>query len=177
MALIYRKYQNKGTRSKSFGKWFGKLVNTGTLDTDALCRHIQEHGSIYTADVVKGVVEKFIQCFDHLLMDGHRIKLDGLGTFYLRIETKGAEAKDEFTPENFLSLGLGFRWDKSAKSEYSRACVTRAGQAATFIDVETLADPNLAPASGSGTSGNSGSSGSDNTGDSGDGDDPVENRP
>ena len=24
MALIYRKYQNKGTRSKSFGKWFGK---------------------------------------------------------------------------------------------------------------------------------------------------------
>ena len=50
---------------------------------------MMKHGTIYTSDIVKGVVEKFINCFEELLLEGNKIKLDGLGTFYLSANTEG----------------------------------------------------------------------------------------
>ena len=139
--LIIKKYKNNNSESPSFGQWYGRLVTQGTLQTDAICRHIAKHGSVYTSDVVKGVVEKFVNCFEELLLQGHKLKLDGLGTFYLTISTEGAPSADEFTLNNVKSLRIRFLPDQSRQSEYTAQMMK---QKADFCTLDELVGENAA---------------------------------
>ena len=56
--IIYDVYQNKNVSSRSYGKFFGRIVHTETLNTRKLARHIADHGSVYTQDVVEGVLTR-----------------------------------------------------------------------------------------------------------------------
>ena len=123
--LFYRKYQNHNDKLSSNGKYYGRIVHVDTLTTSDLCRHMAKHGTIFTPDVVKGVVEKFVCCFEELLLEGHKVKLDGLGTFYLTAKSKGEEKEEDFTAENFESLRVRFLPDQSKQSEYTSMVMRR----------------------------------------------------
>ena len=125
--LYIRKYQNKNRKmEKAYGKWYGRLVTLDTLTTHDLCKHIAKHGSVFTADVVKGVVEKFVNCFEELLLEGNKVKLDGLGTFYLTISTSGVEKSEDFDVQQHVkSVRMRFLPDKSSESEYTTQMLKR----------------------------------------------------
>ena len=58
--ILYEVKQNQIDRSAAFGKWFAYVKSLETLNTRKLAKHISEHGSVYTQDVVFGVLEKFL---------------------------------------------------------------------------------------------------------------------
>ena len=122
--LIIKKYKNTNEKNSGFGKTYGRLVLQDTVNTSDLCRHMMKHGTIYTSDIVKGVVEKFINCFEELLMEGNKIKLDGLGTFYLSINTEGVEDEKDFTANNVKAIHVRFLPDQSKESEYTAKMLT-----------------------------------------------------
>ena len=122
--LIIKKYKNTNEKNNGFGKTYGRLVHQDTMNTSDLCRHMMKHGTIFTSDVVKGVVEKFIQCFEELLMEGNKIKLDGLGTFYLSINTEGVIDEKDFTANNVKAIRVKFIGDQSKGSEYATKMLT-----------------------------------------------------
>ena len=127
--LIYKKYQNQNKKSNGYGKTYARMVPVGTLDTNDICKHIAKHGTIYTSDIVKGVVEKFINCFEELLLEGYKLKLDGLGTFYLSVNTEGAETEKDFNPaSNIKRVRVVFLGDKAKSSEYASVVMTRKAQ-------------------------------------------------
>lgn len=134
--LIIRKYKNNNAESASYGKWFGRLVPQGTLQTDAICRHIAKHGSIYTSDVVKGVVEKFVNCFEELLLQGYKLKLEGLGTFYLSVSTKGALKAEDFTANDIKTVHVKFLADQSKQSEYTAQMLKQKAEFCTLDDLQ-----------------------------------------
>ncbi|MBR6121347.1 MAG: HU family DNA-binding protein, partial [Prevotella sp.] len=109
--------QNRSRNHTCYGKWFPKVVNLGTIDTDALCEHIQSHGSIYTADVVTGVVKKFTQCIQELLLESHKVKLNGIGTFYLRAKGTGMIKAEDVNYAD-TDFQLGFTPERSHDSKY-----------------------------------------------------------
>ena len=118
--------------------WFayGKAVET--LNTRKLAQHIAEHGSIYTPDVVYGVLEKFRSCLVEMLLESKRVKIEGLGTFYCTIEnTKGgAESADGFSVNTNLK-GLHIRFLPEQEQEQnisSREFLKKA----EFINIDTL---------------------------------------
>lgn len=152
--LTVQKYQFKNKKSPAYGKTFGRLVAQEVMTTNDLCRHIQKHGSIFTSDVVKGVIEKFINCFSELLLEGNKIKLEGLGTFYLAIKTTGEENEEDFSMQkNLKTLRIRFLADKSKESEYATAILT---QRATFRFINESGSTSGSTSD----SGNSGSGGS-----------------
>ena len=122
--LIIKKYKNTNEKNNGFGKTYGRLVHQDTMNTSDLCRHMMKHGTIFTSDVVKGVVEKFIQCFEELLLEGNKIKLDGLGTFYLSINTEGVATEKDFTANNVKAIRVKFIGDQSKESEYATKMLT-----------------------------------------------------
>ena len=122
--LIIKKYKNTNEKNNGFGKTYGRLVHQDTMNTSDLCRHMMKHGTIFTSDVVKGVVEKFIQCFEELLMEGNKIKLDGLGTFYLSINTEGVVDEKDFTANNVKAIRVKFIGDQGKESEYATKMLT-----------------------------------------------------
>ena len=94
--ILYEVTENKNRFNKAYGKWFGHIKALETLNTRKLANHISEHGSIYTPDVVYGVLEKFRSCLVEMLLNSKKVKIEGLGTFYTTLEnTLGGAAKKE----------------------------------------------------------------------------------
>ena len=136
--LIYKKYQNQNKKSNGYGKTYARMVPVGTLDTNDICKHIAKHGTIYTSDIVKGVVEKFINCFEELLLAGNKLKLNGLGTFYLSVKSEGAETEKDFNPaSNIKKVRVVFLGDQAKRSEYATKVMTRKAQ---WRDVNDLTE-------------------------------------
>ena len=109
--IFYLLKQNKAQGSKIFGKWFAHGKTIETLNTRKMANHISEHGSIYTPDVVFGVLEKFRSCLVEMLLESKRVKIDGLGTFFTTIENEkgGAASQEEFNVgKNLKALHIRF---------------------------------------------------------------------
>ena len=137
--IFYLLKQNKSESSKIFGKWFAQAKSVETMNTRKLANHIAEHGSIYTPDVVFGVLEKFRSCMLEMLLNSRRVKIDGLGTFYTTIENQkgGASTKDEFNVQkNLKALHIRFIPDQEAETNISsREFIKKA----EFVNAEAFA--------------------------------------
>ena len=159
--VFYLLKQNKVKNSKVSGKWFARQKTIETLNTRKLANHISEHGSIYTPDVVFGVLEKFRSCLLEMLLNSKRVKIDGLGIFFTTLENTegGAESKDKFLPQrNLKGLHIRFLPDSSTETDISsREFIKKA----EFVNAETFAgsleDESSNAGSGGGSSSSSGS--------------------
>ena len=164
--IIYDVYQNKNENNSAYGKYFGRIVHTETLNTRKLARHIADHGSIYTQDVVEGVLTKAEACIVEMLLESKKIKLEGLGTFYLMAENKkgGAVSIDKFNPKTtFSGLHIRFLPDQGDEAGLNSKDVLAK---ATFIWAEDLkrekAEGRPASPTNGGESGSGSGSGSQN---------------
>ena len=159
--ILYEVKQNTNSVSSAFGKWFAIIKNLETLNTRKLAAHISEHGSIYTPDVVYGVLEKFRSCLIEMLLESKKVKIDGLGTFYCTLENQknGAVKKDEFNVGKHLkALHIRFLPEQTAEENISSREFLKKAE---FINIDSL----LMKEEEEGTEGgDSQSSGSDNSG-------------
>ena len=163
--IIYEVYQNQNEHSSAYGKWYGRVKYLESLNTRKLATHISEHGSIYTPDVVYGVLEKFRSCLLEMLLNSKKVKIEGLGTFYTTLECKkgGALTKDKFNINSNID-GLHIRFLPEQEQEQNISSRQFLKQA-EFINVDSLLkkeDENGGSEQNgdSGNSGNSGNSGS-----------------
>ena len=165
--IIYDVYKSTNTKSTSYGKYFGRIIHTETLTTRKLAKHIAEHGSVYTQDVVEGVLTKAEACIVEQLLESKKIKLEGLGTFYLMAENKsgGAVSLEKFNPKTTLKgLHIRFLPDSSSESQLnSKDMLAKAN----FIWAEDLKRDS---AEGRPTDGSSNGNGSQSGSNSGNGD-------
>lgn len=89
-------------KNLTYGKWYAQAVRHSTLNTRGLAEHIMSHGSIFTRDVVEGMIIKFRECIVELLMQGTGVKLEGLGTFYPTLEVTGADTPEKYDVNDYL---------------------------------------------------------------------------
>ena len=160
--IIYDVYQNKNENNVSYGKYFGRIVHTETLNTRKLARHIADHGSVYTQDVVEGVLTKAEACIVEMLLESKKIKLEGLGTFYLMAENKkgGAVSIDKFNPKTtFSGLHIRFLPDQGDEAGLNSKDVL---SKATFMWAEDLKREKAEGRPTSPTNGGESSGGSNN---------------
>ena len=173
--ILYEVKQNQNSSSVAYGKWFAQVKTLETLNTRKLAQHISEHGSIYTPDVVYGVLEKFRSCLIEMLLESKKVKIEGLGTFYTTLEnTKGgAQSKDKFNVNTHLkALHIRFLPEQTTEENISSRQFLKQAE---FINIDSLLKSVETETGGDSTGGNSGSnSGSENgtgtiNGDSGSG--------
>ena len=159
--IIYEVYQNQNEHSRAFGKFYARVKYLESLNTRRLSNHIAEHGSIYTPDVVYGVMEKFRSCLIEMLLESKRVKIEGLGTFYATIECSkgGAVSKDKFNVQkNIEGLHIRFLPEQEQETNISSRQFLKQAE---FVNVDSL----LKEKEEEGTEGGgSQSGGSDNSG-------------
>ena len=115
IALEINLHQNKNTKSMAHNKWYGRVVRKETLSTRGLCQHIESHGSIYTSDVVAGVIAALRRCIPELIAQGVAVQLDGLGTFYPSLESAGADKPENYsTNEHVKGVHVRFLPDSTS---------------------------------------------------------------
>ena len=154
---------------KKVQKTYGKIIYRKTLTLDDMAEHIMKHGSVYTEDVVIGVITKMKNCMQEMLADGHKVKLDGIGTLYPTLTSAGVDnAKDFSATENVTRIGIAFLADQSRKSMYKARSMRDAVSLSTKLYSELTGEEGLTPSpspsgEGSGNTG-SGNTGGGNTG-------------
>ena len=167
-------------KRKKVQKTYGKIIYRKTLSLDDMAEHIMKHGSVYTEDVVIGVITKLKTCLQEMLADGYKVKLDGIGTLYPVCSSEGvADAKDYSASENVTRVGISFLADQSKKSLFKARAMRNDVSLSTKLYSElTGEDEGLTPTpspsgEGSGNTGN-GNTGGGNTGggNTGGGDEP-----
>ncbi|SDO47312.1 DNA-binding protein, histone-like, putative [Prevotella communis] len=145
----------KGEQRQQVKKTYGKIIYRGTMRLTDMAEHIMKHGSIYTEDVVIGVITKLKSCMQEMLADGYKVKLDGIGTLYPVLTSKGvADAKDFSASENVTRLGIAFLADQSKKSAYKASAMRQGATLSTQLYSELTGEDN--PESGNTESGNNG---------------------
>ena len=169
--IPYEVYMNdiKDSESAMYGKWYARLKSIETLSLTKLAKHIAEHGSVYTQDVVEGVMTKFKNCLLEMLLESKKVKIAGLGTFYLTAECEkgGADKEADFNVNQHLkALHIRFLPDQTAEDNISsREFIKKA----EFVNVKSLLSSGNSDEEGDGsgnggTNGGSEQSGSDNSG-------------
>ena len=173
----------KNEQRQQVQKTYGKIIYRGTLSLNDMAEHIMKHGSVYTEDVVIGVITKLKSCLQEMLADGYKVKLDGIGTLYPVCSSEGvADAKDYSASENVTRVGISFLADQSKKSLFKARAMRNDVSLSTKLYSElTGEDEGLTPTpspSGEGSSntgsGNTGGNQGGNTGggNTGGGDEP-----
>ena len=161
--ILYEVKQNQNEHSAAYGKWYAQVKNLETLNTRKLAQHISEHGSIYTPDVVYGVLEKFRSCLIEMLLNSKKVKIEGLGTFYCTLEnTKGGSLKKEdFNVQKHLkALHIRFLPEQTTEENISSREFLKKAE---FILIDSLLPKEEEEESGEGGSGTS-QGGSENPG-------------
>ena len=189
--IIYRKVRTAPGLKTTDASWeqsaayYVKAVSTETLSLRDMAKHIASHGSPFTVDTIMGVLEAFRNCCIEQLLESKKVKVEGLGTFYVTIANKKGGEKDlsKFNI-NSMAVGLRLRFLPETATEESIS-QKEFLKKARFIDVADLAnldeipeneegngvvvdDSSLTPDPSPQGEGNQNQGGSDNSGGGGD---------
>ena len=154
-----------GENRQKVKKTYGKIIYRGTLSLSDMAEHIMKHGTVYTEDVVIGVITKLKTCMQEMLADGYKVKLDGIGTLYPVLTSEGvADAKDYSAQENVTRVGVSFLADQSKKSQYKASAMKLGTKLSTSLYSELTGEESQSPSgTGENQGGNTGgSTGGDN---------------
>lgn len=81
------------------------------LSLQKLARHIADHGSPYTRDIVVGVVTATVDCIREQLLAGNKVQVGELGSFYVTFSGEGVDDATKFNPQDHIK-SVNVRWDR-----------------------------------------------------------------
>ena len=152
MPVFVKVSQNKITDSKSYGKWYGRVVSSKTMTYQELCKHMSEHNSVFGEDVCLGVANKLQTCILEQLLEGKKVQFGELGTFYLSVKSTGTQKESDFNlGANIQGLYLCFAPSRTDVNNLSSKMLKKK---AAFMNIKDLIE---SKAKSSGTPENGGS--------------------
>ena len=100
--------QNTNDDSTAFGKWFMVPYWPETLTLRGLIERVAFDQSVYSRDIVEGVIQKLTTVMVELLKSGQPVKWDGLGTFTPNINSKGVNDLESLSVDQIQGVRINF---------------------------------------------------------------------
>ena len=95
-----------------------------------------EEASTLTKGDVKHVMGMFMSEMRKILVRGDRVKIDGLGTFFMTLSCTGVETEEELHVRNIKGVNIRFRPDKVLKLVNNALAPTRSDNNVSFAIVK-----------------------------------------
>lgn len=105
MAVQYATYQD--TRSNGNNKFYGRVVHPSMLNLEKVAERIEKSCSMTHGDVL-GVLTELVQVMNNHITNGNKVKLPGVGTFYVNIRSIGAKTEEEFKGANIKGVAVKY---------------------------------------------------------------------
>ena len=77
-------------------------------DLDALANDIEMAGSLSKEDILH-VMKSFVRSIRNVLKEGNKVRVDGLGIFYITLTCPGVEVEKDCTIKNISRVNLRFK--------------------------------------------------------------------
>lgn len=108
----------RGMESEGTQRTYAFAQTNQVMDIGQFSEHIASHGSVYSEDIIEGVLKKAVTCMVEKLKEGYKIRLGALGAFYPTIVNKPwrqlPEEPKDFNPSQHIS-GLNVVWEKGSR--------------------------------------------------------------
>ncbi|QYR10912.1 HU family DNA-binding protein [Prevotella sp. Rep29] len=112
MAVFYTLYQNNREGFATKGKWYARVRVNKVKTMKDIAREIQDIASVRKSDVM-AVLTELPDVMNKMLQEGHRVKLDGFGSFKVGIKTKPSDTVKDFSvTKNIKSSHIIFQPDR-----------------------------------------------------------------
>ena len=89
MSVFYRLHQSTNEDPSMNGKWYARAVPTTLITTKELAEIMQRNCTVKKADIV-AVIAELVDTMRDQLQQSHRVKIDGLGSFKLGLNSTGS---------------------------------------------------------------------------------------
>lgn len=96
MAVLYRLYQLSRNNTKFDGKWYGRAVHRNVVDLDGLAEIIESNCTVKRSDIL-AVLSELVVTMNKEMLNGNRVKIDGLGSFKICMRSTCADTEDAWT--------------------------------------------------------------------------------
>ena len=103
-----------------------KKGDSKTYSIDSLAQDIEAIGSLSVEDVAH-VMKSFVRAMKKVLVAGNRVKVDGLGTFYITLTCPGLEVEKDCTVKSISRVNLRFKVDNTLRLANDSTATTRGG--------------------------------------------------
>ena len=121
MSVFYRLHQDQSTGTKRSGKWYARAVPTAVISTRQLAEIVQRNCTVKKSDVM-AVIEELVEVMKDQMQDSKRVKLDGVGSFKIGIESKGAATAAKFAvAEHIKGLHVVFMPERTKDTAGNRS--------------------------------------------------------
>lgn len=121
MTVFYRKYQLNRKNTKFDKKWYARVVQTETVDINALAKEMEQNCTVKRADIVAVLSELVVSMKQHL-QASHKVKLDQLGTFKTAVEASPADTSKDFNAkDNIKRIKILFMPETHINKDNSRS--------------------------------------------------------
>jgi len=70
--------------------------------------HIAKHNGVFTRGTVRGVVVDMCECLVEMLLEGKKVLLGELGSFWVSLTSEGAATMEEFTASKIKAVNIIF---------------------------------------------------------------------
>ena len=136
--IRYKLYQDNRKNSTTRGQWYGRAAVMGTTNLETLAARIQRNCTAKKSDVL-AVLTELVEVMQDELQEGHRVKLDGFGSFKIGLSTKGAETAKAFTPtKNVKGVHVLFQPEVKTSADGTRVKTFLTGiQVAEYGEYDT----------------------------------------
>ena len=88
--------------------YIARLQSGGTMSLEEFAEHVTAHGTVYHKGDIMAVLVLVARCLHEELLEGMRVNLGDLGTFYLGSKSKKTSTSAEFTDDNITALQVRF---------------------------------------------------------------------
>lgn len=128
MAVPVKRYQrNQKWGDETSPKLYFLKQDPGSFQTftiENIAREIETTGALSAEDVTH-TMKAFVRQLRKTLVEGNKVKVDGLGTFYITIRTKGTENEKDCTVKNISRVNIRFAVDNTLRLVNDSIATTR----------------------------------------------------
>lgn len=129
-------------------KAYAQAQYNEVMNLQAFARHIATHGCVYSRADIVAILTMAVDCLREQLLAGQKIQLGDLGSFYLSLNSKGADSAKTFNPPaNITSVNVNWEQSREFKNLIDEAewnlVASRVAQAAVVKAIkagETIVD-------------------------------------
>ncbi len=124
-----------------------------TYTISTLAEEIETVGALSNEDVIH-TMQAFVRAMRKVLIAGNRVKVDGLGTFFITLTNRGVEEESECVVRNISKVNLRFRVASSLRLVNDATATTR--NAPNNVQFQLYNPKEADTSSGGDTGGNNG---------------------
>lgn len=79
-------------------RFYASAQTNKTVNLEEFARHISTHGCVYKRADISAVLTMAVDCLREMLLNGYKIELGDLGSFYISFSSEGTVTAKDFNP-------------------------------------------------------------------------------